>query len=157
MLGRSKLPLLWACLLLTATLCPSVQGKRGGGGGFRGRGKGVGMGSKVPSSQSGGSSKQGLKMAGAAAAGAIGGAAIGYGLGSLGKNRYGHGYGHGQGHGYGNGYGEDRRGYYQEGPGFNQSSYRYHKGAAAGGPVASVLTVLVPLVPLVLAQWAGVV
>lgn len=168
MLSRQKLPLLWACVLLCAALCPSTQAKRGGGFGGRGRGRGwgrgVGVGNKVPSTQNrGSSSKQGLKLAGAAAAGALGGAAVGYGLSSMGQNQHYGGYGRGYGHGYGHGYDsseEDQRGYYPEGYGYanNQSDYRYRRGAAGPGPAGwGALTVLlVALVPLFWVQWVAV-
>lgn len=102
------------------------------------------MGSKTPPTQSKGSSKQGLKMAGAAAAGAIGGAAIGYGLGSLGRPRYGHGYGHGYGYGYDGDYSEeDRRYYHPDGPGYyNRSDLRYYKGGGSSGPILNTLLII---------------
>uniref|UniRef100_A0A8C8ILC7 Uncharacterized protein n=1 Tax=Oncorhynchus tshawytscha TaxID=74940 RepID=A0A8C8ILC7_ONCTS len=72
MIGQQQLLLLWAWTLLVAALYPGAL-------------------CKAPTSKSGGSSRQGLKMAGAAAAGALGEAAIEYGLGSLGKPRHGNG------------------------------------------------------------------
>lgn len=83
---QNKLLSLWVCLVLMAALCPGTRYascKRGFG--FRGRGKGDG--NKAPPSQSQGLTKQGLKWAGAAAAGALGG--TGYGLGLLGRPKHG--------------------------------------------------------------------
>uniref|UniRef100_A0A8C8M1V3 Uncharacterized protein n=1 Tax=Oncorhynchus tshawytscha TaxID=74940 RepID=A0A8C8M1V3_ONCTS len=71
MIDQQKLLLLWAWMLLVAALCPGALCKRGGG--FRGWGQGTGV-CVTPPSQSHGSSRQGLKMAGAAAARALGGA-----------------------------------------------------------------------------------
>ncbi|XP_077098119.1 shadow of prion protein 2 [Siphateles boraxobius] len=76
-MGNQKLLVMWVWMLLVVSLYPLAHCKRGGGIG------GVGRPAKAPSSQN-----KGLKLAGAAAAGAIGGAAIGYGLGSLGRPRY---------------------------------------------------------------------
>uniref|UniRef100_A0A3Q1J1C2 Shadow of prion protein 2 n=1 Tax=Anabas testudineus TaxID=64144 RepID=A0A3Q1J1C2_ANATE len=79
---------LWVCLLLMAALCPGAQyaaSKRGYG--FKSRGKGDS--GKAPPSQSQGLSKQGLKWAGAAAAGVLGGTGTGYGLGFLGRPKHG--------------------------------------------------------------------
>ncbi|XP_062340807.1 sodium- and chloride-dependent GABA transporter 1-like [Osmerus eperlanus] len=121
-----------------------VQPRRGGGGGFKGRGKGVGLGGKAPPSQSRGSSKQGLKLAGAAAAGALGGAAIGYGLGSLGR----------PGHGYGRGYGTDSDDYYPEGQGFhNQSDWRLYRSASDPAPKSNVVATLGSALLLCLGGW----
>ncbi|KAJ8333843.1 hypothetical protein SKAU_G00411620 [Synaphobranchus kaupii] len=139
MIGHRRLPLLWAGMLLVATLCPSVQSKRGGG--AWGRGKGVGHGAKTPPSHSQGSSKQGLKLAGAAAAGALGGAALGYGLGSLGRPRYGYGYG------YDGDSSADGLGYR------NHSDWRYYRGASSSGPLPSMPVVLGSVVSLVLGNW----
>ncbi|TRY57716.1 hypothetical protein DNTS_025926 [Danionella cerebrum] len=117
MLAQRKLLLLWVWMLLLASLSPCVLCKRGfGGRGKVGTSKGGGLPAKAPPSQSKGS-RNGLKLAGAAAAGAIGGAAIGYGLGSLGRPRYGHGYGYGY-----DGYSEEDRRYYHQ----NQSDWRYY-------------------------------
>nr|XP_055064675.1 shadow of prion protein 2 [Misgurnus anguillicaudatus] len=124
-MGNQKLLILWVWMLLVATLCPWANCKRGGG--FGSRGKGGGLGAKAPPSQSKGSSRQGLKLAGAAAAGAIGGAAIGYGLGSLGRPRYGYSE-------------EDRRYYYPDGREYyNGSDWRYNKNAAGAERMASIL------------------
>jgi len=92
--------MLWSCVLLVAALCPVGQAKRTGGigGFFKGRGKGGQKEGREgpektpaphPTRKSRFSPKQGLKLAGAAAAGAVGGAAVGYGLGS--RGRWGHG------------------------------------------------------------------
>lgn len=129
-MGNQKLLIIWAWMLLVAALCPWAHCKRGGG--FGSRGKGVGMGAKAPPPQTKGSSRQGLKLAGAAAAGALGGAAIGYGLGSLGRPRY--GYGHDVSSE------EDRRYYYPDGPGYhNRSDWRYNRNAAGSEHIASIL------------------
>uniref|UniRef100_A0A668TIH0 Shadow of prion protein 2 n=1 Tax=Oreochromis aureus TaxID=47969 RepID=A0A668TIH0_OREAU len=108
MAGQQKLPSLWVWMLLIAALCPGAQyaySKRAGS--FRGRG----TGNKAPPSQNRGLSKQGVKWAGAAAAGMLGGTGTGYGLGFLGKPK----------HGSGNNYGhkavaseQDRQLYYQQ-------------------------------------------
>ncbi|KAG9335497.1 hypothetical protein JZ751_004627 [Albula glossodonta] len=149
MVIQNRLLLLWAFMLLMATLCPGVQSKRGGG--FRGRGKGVGLGAKAPPSHSRGSSRQGLKLAGAAAAGALGGAALGYGLGSLGRPRYGYGYGYGYDDDSSE---EDRRFYYAGGPGYrNQSDWRYYRGSSTPGRLPSMPLVLGAVVSVILGNW----
>ncbi|KAL7848067.1 hypothetical protein AOLI_G00227850 [Acnodon oligacanthus] len=107
------------------------------------------MGGKSPPTQSKGSSKQGLKLAGAAAAGAIGGAAIGYGLGSLGRPRYGYGYGYGYD---GDSSEEDRR-YYPDGPGYhNRSDGRYYRGRSSSGPTLNTLLIIGAVLSIFL--WA---
>ncbi|XP_040929085.1 shadow of prion protein 2 [Betta splendens] len=83
---HNKLLSLCVCLVLMAALGPGTRyasAKRGFG--FRGRGKGDS--NKAPPSQSQGLTKQGLKWAGAAAAGALGG--TGYGLGLFGRPKHG--------------------------------------------------------------------
>lgn len=147
MIGHRRLLLLWAGMLLVATLCPGVQSRRGGG--ARGRHRGVGVGARGPPRRSQGSSRQGLKLAGAAAAGALGGAALGYGLGSLGRPRYGYGYGYGDDSSE-----EDRRFYYTDGLGYqNRSDWRYYRGAASSGPLPSIPVVLGLVVSVVLGNW----
>ncbi|KAJ8395900.1 hypothetical protein AAFF_G00027830 [Aldrovandia affinis] len=130
MIGQHRLLLLWVAMLLVAILCPGAQSKRGGG---------------ARPSQSRGSSR--LKLAGAAAAGALGGAALGYGLGSLGRPSYGYGYG-------GDSSKEDRRLYYADGPGYwNQSDLRYYRGASSSGPLPRMPLVLGSVVSMVLGSW----
>lgn len=126
---NQKLLIIWVWMLLVASLCPWAHCKRGGG--FGSMGKGVGLGAKAPPSQVKGSSRQGLKLAGAAAAGALGGAAIGYGLGSLGRPRYGYGYDVSS---------EEERRYYHDGPGYhNRSDWRYNRNTADSKHMASIL------------------
>ncbi|XP_073686041.1 shadow of prion protein 2 [Garra rufa] len=124
-MGNQKFLIIWVWMLLLASLYPRAHCKRGGG--FGGRGKGVGLPARAPPSHSKG--RQGLKLAGAAAAGALGGAAIGYGLGSLGRPRYGYG-------------SEDDRRYYPDGPGYNGSDWRYHRNTGSSEHVASILITL---------------
>ncbi|KAI1882555.1 hypothetical protein AGOR_G00251950 [Albula goreensis] len=94
---------------------------------------------------------QGLKLAGAAAAGALGGAALGYGLGSLGRPRYGYGYGYGYDDDSSE---EDRRFYYAGGPGYrNQSDWRYYRGASTPGRLPSMPLVLGAVVSVILGNW----
>ncbi|CAM4730260.1 unnamed protein product [Leuciscus chuanchicus] len=84
-MGNQKLlVMMWVWMLLVMSMYPLAHGKGGKGGKAGGRG-GWGQPVKSPSSKN-----TGLKIAGAAAAGAIGGAAIGYGLGSMGRPRYGY-------------------------------------------------------------------
>uniref|UniRef100_A0A9J8BK03 Shadow of prion protein 2 n=2 Tax=Cyprinus carpio TaxID=7962 RepID=A0A9J8BK03_CYPCA len=109
MMGNQKVLIIWVWMLLWVSLYPWAHCKRGRG--FGGRSKGVGVPFKAPPSQSKG--RQGVKLAGAAAAGALGGAAIGYGLGSLGRPRY--GYGH-------DGSSEENRRYYPDGQGYYNRS-----------------------------------
>ncbi|KAJ3606024.1 hypothetical protein NHX12_028067 [Muraenolepis orangiensis] len=92
MMTHQKLLVVCSCALLLAALWPVVQSKRssGGGGGigglFKGRGKKDGNEGREnrpqPTKKSRFSPKQGLKLAGAAAAGVVGGVAAGFGLGS---------------------------------------------------------------------------
>lgn len=157
MLGRRTLSLMCVLMLLVASFSPQASCKRGGG--FWGRSKGVGMRGKSSPPESKGSSKQGLKLAGAAAAGAIGGAAIGYGLGSLGRPRYGHGYGHGYGYGYGGDSSEDGRYYYPDGPGnYNRSDLRYYRGGCRpGAPLSALLVTGMALTTLIWDwNWHGI-
>ncbi|XP_026130428.1 shadow of prion protein-like [Carassius auratus] len=130
MMGNQKVLIIWVWMLLLASLYPWANCRRGGG--FGGRGKGVGVPAKAPPSQSKG--RQGLKLAGAAAAGALGGAVIGYGLGSLGRPRYGYGY---------DGSSEDDRRYYPDGQGYyNRSDWRYYRNTGSTDHVTSVLIIL---------------
>ncbi|RVE65747.1 hypothetical protein OJAV_G00119620 [Oryzias javanicus] len=90
MFSQQKLLLFGVLVLLLAALCPQYAcGKRGGL--FRGKGKGKGDDEKTSSPQGRGLSKQGLKWAGAAAAGMLGGTGTGYGLGLFGKPKPGGG------------------------------------------------------------------
>ncbi|XP_050977654.1 shadow of prion protein 2 [Labeo rohita] len=130
-MGNQKVLIIWVWMLLLASLYPSAHCKRGGG--FGGRGKGVGLPARAPPSHSKG--RQGLKLAGAAAAGALGGAAIGYGLGSLGRPRYGYGYGY-------DGSSEEYRRYYPDGQGYNRSDWQHYRNTGSSEHVASVLITL---------------
>lgn len=147
MTGQQKLLSLWVWLLLMAALCPGVQyahSKRGGS--VKARGKDDG--NKAPPSQSRGRSKQGLKWAGAAAAGIMGGTGTGYGLGFLGKPKHGSG-GH-QGHKPE----QDKRLYYQERQRFrNQSLWRAFVKAAAPAPVSNIFLTLGHVVSFLIAAW----
>ncbi|XP_058869588.1 shadow of prion protein-like [Acipenser ruthenus] len=149
------LALTWASLLLLATLTPVVQsrGGRGGsrGGGLRGR---FGGGSKPkappPAGEhiNRGSSNQGMKMAGAAAVGAVAGAAMGYGLGSMGRPRF-----HQR---YGDDFSEEnQRDYYPDPMNGNRSMMlsedQYNN--EAGQHAASVITLLGSLALGLLGTW----
>lgn len=145
MTGQQKLLSLWVCLLLMAALCPGVQyahSKRGGS--FKGRGKGDG--NQPPPSPGRGLSKQGLKWAGAAAAGMLGGTGTGYGLGFLGRPK------HGSGGHYGHKTEQDRR-YYQHQGSQNHSIWRAFVKAAAPAPMSNVLLTLGHVVSLLIAAW----
>ncbi|KAF6716543.1 hypothetical protein FQA47_018614 [Oryzias melastigma] len=88
MVSQQKLLSFGVLVLLLAALCPQyAYGKRGGL--FRGKGKGKDDDEKASSTQGRGLSKQGLKWAGAAAAGMLGGTGTGYGLGLFGKPKHG--------------------------------------------------------------------
>lgn len=146
MAGQQKLPSLWVWMLLIAALCPGAPyaySKRAGS--FRGRG----TGNKAPPSQNRGLSKQGVKWAGAAAAGMLGGTGTGYGLGFLGKPK----------HGSGNNYGhkavaseQDRQLYYQQRC-CNQSLWRAFVKGAAPAPATHLFLRLGHVVPFLTAAW----
>jgi len=115
MMGNQKLLVMWVCMLLVVSLFPLAHCKRGRGG----RG-GLGKPAKAPSQN------KGLKLAGAAVAGALGGAAIGYGLGSLGRPSY-----------------EDgSRRNYPNGPGNHSHSYWENKRNTGSSEQASILIAL---------------
>lgn len=138
---NQKLLIIWVWMLLVTSLCPLAHCKRGGG--FGSRGKGVGLGAKAPSSQTKGSSRQGLKLAGAAAAGALGGAAIGYGLGSLGRPRYGYDVS-----------AEENRRYNPDGSGYhNRSDWRYNRNTAGSKHMTSILISLGTVTHIFLLNW----
>lgn len=147
MTGQQKLLSLWVWLLLMAALCPGVQyaySKRGGGS----KGRGKGDGNKEPSSQGRGLSKQGLKWAGAAAAGMLGGTGTGYGLGFLGKPK------HRSGGHSGHKTEQDQRLYYNERQGFrNQSLWRAFVNAAAPAPATNIFLTLGHVVSFLIAAW----
>ncbi|KAM7392949.1 hypothetical protein PAMA_007864 [Pampus argenteus] len=153
---QQKLVSLWVWLLLMATLCPGAQyaySKRGGifSSGKKGDGK-KDDGNKAPSSQSRGFSKQGLKWAGAAAAGMLGGTGTGYGLGFLGKPKHGSKNHHGQSSG------EEQRLYYQEGQRFrNQSRWRAFVKASAPAHMSNIFLTLGYVVPFLIAAWIRVI
>ncbi|XP_035805568.1 shadow of prion protein 2 [Amphiprion ocellaris] len=144
---QQKLLSLWVWVLLVAALCPGAQyaySKRGGV--FRGRGKGDG--NKESPSQSKGLSKQGLKWAGAAAAGMLGGTGTGYGLGFLGKPK------HGSGSHYSRKTEQDQQVYYQESQRYhNQSLWRSFVNGAAPAPVANVFLTLGFVMSFLTAAW----
>lgn len=147
MTGQQKLLTLWVWLLLMAALCPGVQyaySKRGGSS----KGRGKGDDSKASPSQSRGLSKQGLKWAGAAAAGMLGGTGTGYGLGFLGRPK------HGSGSHYGHKTEQDQRLYHNERQGFrNQSLWRAFVNAAAPAPMTNVFLTLGHVVSVLIAAW----
>ena len=131
--GRQKLTALCFCTLLLATLCPLVQSKQskkssgGLGGFFKGKGKGSkkegnegrdNAPAQQPTKKSLFSPKQGLKLAGAAAAGAVGG----FGLGSWGRPKFGIGH-HGSG---------SKKDHKRDGQGV-KNSYRVRSSAPAAG------------------------
>lgn len=150
MTGQQKLLSLWVWLLLMAALCPGAQyaySKRVGG--FKGRGKGDG--NKAPPSESRGLSKQGLKWAGAAAAGVLGGTGTGYGLGFLGRPKHGSGshYSHKTSSSE-----QDQRLYYNERQGFrNQSLWRAFVNAAAPAPMTNIFLTLGHVVSFLIVAW----
>ncbi|XP_056103888.1 shadow of prion protein 2 [Rhinichthys klamathensis goyatoka] len=118
-MGNQKLLVMWVWMLLVVSLYPLAHCKRRGGSGGRG---GVGKLAKAPSQN------KGLKLAGAAAAGALGGAAIGYGLGSLGRPRY--------------EYEGGSRRYYPDGPGNHSRSDRENYRNTGSSGQASILITL---------------
>lgn len=142
-----KLLTLWLCLLLMATLCPGAQyaySKRGGL--FKGRGKGDG--DKAPPSKSRGLSKQGLKWAGAAAAGALGG--TGYGLGLLGKPKRGSPHHHGKKAASSE---KDPPLYYHEGQRFHNQPQRKAFSAAASANTSNNFYILGSLMSFIMTAW----
>lgn len=156
MTGQQKLLSLWALLLLTAALCPAAHCKRGGI--FKGKGKGDkgDKGDKEPPSQGrGGLSKQGLKWAGAAAAGILGGTGTGYGLGLFGKPKHGSGKHHHHHHSAKSSSSEqDQRLYHDEGQrSNNQSLWRVFVKAAAPAPTTNIFLTLGHVVSFLIAAW----
>uniref|UniRef100_A0A8C9RTE8 Shadow of prion protein n=1 Tax=Scleropages formosus TaxID=113540 RepID=A0A8C9RTE8_SCLFO len=140
---QRRLLSLWVSLLLGATLFPSA---RCGGGWKRGQAGGVPGGVKPPLSSWGrGAPRQGLKMAGAAAAGALGGAALGYGVGSLGRLRPGYGYSY-DGDGYGRWYPSDQ---------VVHNQWVYYTGGCSGRAAVGWRIVLGSTLPLMLGNWIG--
>lgn len=141
---------LWVWILLLAALCPGPQYAYCKRGNFKGRGKSEG-GDKGSSSQSRGLSMQGLKWAGAAAAGMLGGTGTGYGLGFLGRPK----------HDSGNHYSRkkvssEHQQHYQEGRGYhNQSLWRaFVKSAAPATPMTNIFLILGHVLPfLITAAW----
>ncbi|KAL4609552.1 shadow of prion protein-like isoform X2 [Arapaima gigas] len=146
MIGQHRLLLLWVSVLLGGALfptghCGSSSWKRHQVGSMAG-------GPKPPLSSWGrGASRQGLKMAGAAAAGALGGAALGYGVGSLGRLRPGYGYVY-DGDGY-------NRWYPGEQVVHNQ--WVYYTGASSSRSAVSLQVVLGSTLPFMLGNWIGLV
>ncbi|XP_042252204.1 shadow of prion protein 2 [Thunnus maccoyii] len=156
MTGRQKLLSLWIWLLLMVALCPGAQytyGKRGGffRGGKKGDSKQGKEGKEAPPSQSRGFSKHGLKWAGAAAAGVLGGSGTGYGLGLLGRPKHGSKNHHGHKTTSSE---EDQRLYYQENQRYhNQSRWRAFVKAAAPAPTSNIFLTLGHVVPFLIAAW----
>ncbi|XP_034458975.1 shadow of prion protein 2 [Hippoglossus hippoglossus] len=144
---QQKLLSLWVLLLLMAALCPQLaDGKRGGI--FKGRGKGDG--NKPPSSKSQGLSKQGLKLAGAAAAaGILGGTGTGYGLGFLGKPKH-----HGGRHGHKSSSEKDQRPHRDEGRGRqNQSLWRALVNTATPAHPTNIFLTVGQVASFLVAAW----
>ncbi|KAG7489085.1 hypothetical protein JOB18_004393 [Solea senegalensis] len=145
MADQQKLASLWVWLLLMATLCPGAQhvySKHGGS--IRGRGKGDGSKVSLPQSK-GLLPKPGLKWAGAAAAGMLGGTGTGYGLGFLGKPKHSSGNRHG--------HRSTADGGQQQGQGYhNRSLWRAFGNAAAPAPTTNFLCLT--FVVSSLAVWA---
>lgn len=159
MAGQQKLLSLWVCLLLMAALFPGAQyvyGKRGGF--FKGKGKGDkgDKGDKAPPSQSGGGlSKHGLKWAGAAAAGMLGGTGTGYGLGFLGKPKHSSGnhYSHKSSSSSSSSEHEQRI-YYSERQGYqNRSLWRALVNTAAPAPMTNIFLTFGHVVSFLIVAW----
>ncbi|XP_035235381.1 prion protein a [Anguilla anguilla] len=160
MIGQRGLPALWACLLLVATLCPSTVAGRGRG--FGGRMGGMRMGARAPPIQTHRSSNTGMKMAGAAAAGALGGAVVGHGLSSMGRPGYGYGgyggYGHG-GYGgyprYGGGYASGGRRYENGGEFRNETDGEYYYDSSPSHDT-SAFVILGSMISFMMGHWMGI-
>lgn len=130
-------------MLLVAALCPAFS-KRGGS--FRGHGKGDG--DKASPSQSRGLSKKGLKWAGAAAAGMLGGTGTGYGLGFLGRPK------HGTRNHRNHKTEQHQQPYYQETQKHNnQSLWRVIVSGSPPDPGRNLFLPLGHLVPFLTATW----
>lgn len=146
MTGQQKLLLLWVWLLLMAALCPGVYSKRGSS-----KNKGKGDGSKAPPSQGRDLSKQGLKWAGAAAAGILGGTGTGYGLGLFGKPKHGSGKHHSHKTSSSE---QDQQLYPREGQNLQkQDLWRAFVKAAAPAPTANIFLTLGHVVSFLIAAW----
>ncbi|XP_053196410.1 shadow of prion protein 2 [Scomber japonicus] len=156
MTGQQKLLSLWLWLLLMVALCPGAQYAYSKRGGFFKSGKDKKSDSKeAPPSQSRGLSKNGLKWAGAAAAGMLGGTGTGYGLGFLGKPKYGSKSHHGHKTSSSEG---DQRVYYQENQRYhNQSRWRAYVKSGAPAPMSNIFLTLGYAVPLLIAAWMRVI
>lgn len=147
---QQKLLSLCVLILLIVALCPGAQYTYSKRGSVFKVGK-KGDGNKGPPSQSRGFSKQGLKWAGAAAAGVLGGTGTGYGLGFLGKPKHGsrHHYGQKTSHSE-----KDEKIYYHEGRGSrNQSRWRAFVNTAAPAPMSNIFLTLGHVVPFLIAVW----
>lgn len=153
MAGQQKLLSLWVCLLLMAALFPGAQYAYSKRGGFKGRGKGDS--NKSPTSQSGGLSKHGLKWAGAAAAGMLGGTGTGYGLGLLGRPKHSSGkhYSH-KSSSSSSSSEQDQRLYYSERQGYhNRSLWRALVNTAAPAPMTNIALTFGHVVSFLIAAW----
>lgn len=182
---RRRSASVWTCVLLLLTLCPDVRCRRGGfgggrwggagragvGGGWGGtgahRGAGVGGGHhyKAPNVH-GGSSSSGSnagKIAGAAAAGALGGMVIGHGLSSMSRPGYGYGQAWHGGHdsyrpGYGGGHGHPRYAgghhVHHEDRGIrNETDMEYYVAAASRGHTYSCAMLFGATTSFIIGQW----
>ncbi|XP_061590214.1 shadow of prion protein 2 [Cololabis saira] len=150
MAGQQRLLSFWALMLLVAALCPGAQyaySKRGGI--FRGKsGKSDGDKSSSPS-QGRGLPKQGMKWAGAAAAGMLGGTGTGFGLKILGRPKHGSHHGHKTGSS-----GQHQQPHYQETQKYNnQSFWRSFVRGAAPAPMTSIFVTLGHVVPFLTTAW----
>ncbi|KAF3702084.1 hypothetical protein EXN66_Car017772 [Channa argus] len=133
-----------------AALSPGVQHKSNKSGyGFRDKGKA--QDNKVPPSKGQGLSKKGLKWAGAAAAGLLGGTGTGYKMGFLGRPK------HGSRNHYDHktaSYEENQRLYYKEGQEFqNQSRWGAFAKAAAPAPTTSIFVMIGYVVSFFITAW----
>lgn len=156
MIGKRGHLALWACLLLTATLCPCALARRGRGFG----GRMGGMGARPVQGHR--SSNTGMKMAGAAAAGALGGAVVGHGLSSMGRPGYGYGgyggYGYGGYGGYprfGGGYPSGGRRYENSDEFRNETDREYYYDSCSS-PVTNSFVILGSMVSFMIGHWMGI-
>lgn len=141
MAALQRLRSFWVLMLLAAALCPGSLSKRGGG--FKGHGKGDG--SKASSSQ--GLPKKGLKWAGAAGAGMLGGTGTGYGLGFIGRPKHATGNHH-------NHKTEHQQPNYQENQRYNNRSiWRAFVRGSAPAMERSFFLTIGHVVPFLTAAW----
>lgn len=180
MLSQSVLVL--TCMLLLLTLCPDVLSRRGGFGGAGGRlggsgrakggwgwgstgahrGAGLGGGHHVHSGSPSSGSNAG-KIAGAAAAGALGGMVIGHGLSSMSRPGYGYGHAWHGGPGYGDGHGHPRYtgrhgngNIHHDHKDFrNETEMEYYTGAATRGHSYSCVLLFSATMSFLIGYWVS--